>query len=333
MARIDLTARELHGLLGPVLPHASTDKDTPAHSVIRLDPGRDVLYAVATDRYTLAAERMRLHDHPDLWDWGSPIHVRAADATAALKLFTYDKDDDPKLKLTVDKAPVPIRVAGMPHTIHHLAVTIESDDGTRLILHDVRDPSNDPLAGWRRTLYGLWSRPLATLPALSLSAIHLAKWGKSVRKGERLAIYSGDDAAPLLILVEDHFAGVWVQVRYLDGPDKVLADSPWLPELAASAGQLDLRTASGVVTSVRDGMVAAAEAAGHEVTLDEAGTPTIHMDAGAPAELGPWIKAEFDGPDCAGECGNGIDTGDKIRADGRGGWLCEYCGKDGEPGA
>jgi hypothetical protein len=324
LARIDLTARELHGLLGPVLPHASTDKDTPAHCVIRLDPGRDVLYAVATDRYTLAAERMRLHDHPDLWDWGNPVHIRAADATAALKLFTVDKDEDKKLKLTVDKAPVPIRVAGMPHVIHHLAVTIESDDGTRLVLHDVRDPSNDPLAGWRRTLHGLWSRPLATLPALSLSAIHLAKWGKSVRKGERLAIYSGDDAAPLLILVEDHFAGVWVQVRYLDGPDKVLADSPWLPELAAASGQLDLRTATGVI---RDAVAGAARAAGREVTLDDDGNPTITMDDPAPG-LGPWITAEFDGTDCAGQCGNGIDIGDKIRADGRGGWLCEYCGKD-----
>ena len=58
---------------------------------------------------------------------------------------------------------------------------------------------------------------------------------KSVRKGERLTIYSGKDGAPLLILVEDHFAGMWVQVRYLDGPEKILAESPWLAELDPGA--------------------------------------------------------------------------------------------------
>jgi len=81
----------------------------------------------------------------------------------------------------------------------------------------------------------MWARPLANSPTLSLSAIHLAKWGKSVRKGERLTIYSGRDGAPLLILVEDHFAGMWVQVRYLDGPEKILAESPWLAELDPGA--------------------------------------------------------------------------------------------------
>jgi hypothetical protein len=247
MTRIDMTTRELHALLAPVLPHASKDKDSPARCVVRLDHTGRVLYAVAGDGYTLAAERWKLpsgHDRESMiWDWDAPVHVRATDVAAVLKLFTYDKDADPPLKVTIDKAPVPIRVAGSPAVINHQAVTIESDDGTRLVLHDQRDPSHDPLASWRRSLWSLWNRPLATLPALALSAAQMAKWGASVGKGERVTIYSGAEGAPLLILVGHHFAGAWVQVRYLDGPEKALAESPWLGELAADrADRFDTET-------------------------------------------------------------------------------------------
>jgi hypothetical protein len=45
-----------------------------------------------------------------------------------------------------------------------------------------------------------------------------------------------------------------------------------------------------------------------------------------PAELGPWITAGY-GSDCAG-CGDPIEDGDRIRSDGRGGWLCTNCGNE-----
>jgi hypothetical protein len=41
-------------------------------------------------------------------------------------------------------------------------------------------------------------------------------------------------------------------------------------------------------------------------------------------DLGPWFTAAYDG-DCADCCG-AIEPGDRIRADGDGGWLCEDCG-------
>jgi hypothetical protein len=249
MARIDMTTGELHRLLAPVLPHASKDKDNPSRCVVRLDHSDRVLYAVAGDGYTLAAERWKLPSGNDresmIWDWDTPVHVRATDIAAVLKLFAHDKDADPPLKVTIDKAPIPIRVAGSPTVISHQAVTIESDDGTRLVLHDQRDPSHDPLTGWRRQLAALWLRPLSTLPALALSAAQMAKWGASVGKGERVTIFAGEEGAPLLILVGHHFAGAWVQVRYLDGPEKALADSPWLPELTAAGGQVALLDGQG----------------------------------------------------------------------------------------
>ncbi len=229
---------EWHRLIGPVLPHALNDKEEPHLSVVRIEPGSHVVCAVATDRYTMAAERWKLPAGERLHDAPAPVHIRSADAAVSLKLFPHSKDEDPRLKVTIDQVPVPVRVAGNPAVISHQAMTIESEDGTRLLLHDHRDPSQDPLAKWRERLAKMWARPLAATPALSLDAAYLARWGKSVRKGERLTVYTGADGAPLLVLVEDHFAGMWMQVRYLDGPEKILADSPWVTELGPVPSEL-----------------------------------------------------------------------------------------------
>jgi hypothetical protein len=47
-------------------------------------------------------------------------------------------------------------------------------------------------------------------------------------------------------------------------------------------------------------------------------------------DLGPWISARYEGR-CAG-CGDDINPGDTIRADGQGGWLCHDCGTEAEHG-
>jgi hypothetical protein len=45
-----------------------------------------------------------------------------------------------------------------------------------------------------------------------------------------------------------------------------------------------------------------------------------------PAEYGPWFAARFDS-ECD-DCGGDITEGDRIRADGEGGYVCESCGED-----
>lgn len=47
-----------------------------------------------------------------------------------------------------------------------------------------------------------------------------------------------------------------------------------------------------------------------------------------PSLRGPFFIAARDG-ECD-HCGDDICTGDAIRADGEGGWLCETCGDDGQ---
>lgn len=46
MPRVDLTTSELHALLAPVLPHASTDTDQPEHGVVRLEARASVEHEV-----------------------------------------------------------------------------------------------------------------------------------------------------------------------------------------------------------------------------------------------------------------------------------------------
>lgn len=60
-----MTTRELHELIAPVIPHAGTDPELPELGVIRLEVRDDVLYAVATDRYTMAATRRPTDDPAD----------------------------------------------------------------------------------------------------------------------------------------------------------------------------------------------------------------------------------------------------------------------------
>lgn len=47
------------------------------------------------------------------------------------------------------------------------------------------------------------------------------------------------------------------------------------------------------------------------------------------SELGPWFEAGYPGH-CT-DCDEKITPGDTIRADGYGGYLCEWCGAPEEP--
>lgn len=228
MTRIDLTTRELHELVAPVLPHASTDKELPELGVIRVEVRDSVVYAVATDRYTMAVTRHRVFDTAD----DTVISIDRSDAAAMLKLFKYTKDDDPQLKLVIDKVPVPVHDRG--GSVNGLGLTVQSEDGNKLILHG---HAGEILDTWRARLGGIIHReqkPAA--PALFLTPSFLPRWTKAARKGERLSVFIGADPIdPIVIRVENHFIGVWMPAGHLDAGEDLLSDSPWCRELPASA--------------------------------------------------------------------------------------------------
>lgn len=330
MPRFDITCGEWHALIKPVIPHASTDKQLPDIGVIRIEVAEWAMYAVATDRYTIAAERHQLTGANRAYDIPPPVHIRLCDAKSSLTLFRPVKDIDVPLHVTINPVTFPVTAAGRRYAITRYAITLTTDDGTRLVLHDQRDATSDPIANWRDMIGAALSRPIpAMAPALNLQAHQLARWNAACRGAERLALFTGAESDEnVLILVETHFAAVWKPVRYLETAPAMLADSPWRAELCTRPG-FDLRTASGVVTAAdtaaADEVDALADAERDVATLfRQPDTADV-----AESVLGPWIMAEFDGP-CSGNCGDKIMLGDKIRADGNDGWLCGFCGTDTE---
>lgn len=307
MTRIDLTTRQWHELIKPVLPHVSTDPEVPELAAVRIECAASAVYAVATDRRTIAAERFPLNGGARLgtYDIPGPVHVRASEAKASLAMFPFSKDFDPPLRLTIDRVLFPIRVAGRPDAIERYAVTLEADDGTRLVMHDHRDPSSDPISIWRKHLAGILNRPqAAAAPALNFHAVHLARWAAACRKGERLAFFTGSKGdQSVLVAVESHFLGAWMPVSYLESPAEMLASSPWRDELDEVPW---LAQASGVgATTIDIGPGA------FDGTADPDGPP-------------PWVPARLLGK-CSG-CHEPIGIGDEIQADGSGGWVCRDCG-------
>jgi hypothetical protein len=242
VTRIDMTAREWHGLIKPVLPHASTDKEFPALGVVRLELAEHAVYAVATDRYTLGAERWPDETYTALSQ--AKVHLSLQDARASLQLFPFSKDHDPLLQVIVDQSPRTVTVVGQSRSVAQLSVTIEADDGTRVAFHDVRDPSRDPLAGWRKSIHAAMTRPAGCeLDGLDVLGGSLARFAAAARKGERLTVYTGPEPGdPILFTVEHHFAGLLAAQQYLDGPGRRRDDLPWRHELAAGLAAEDARS-------------------------------------------------------------------------------------------
>lgn len=232
MSRIDMTTRELHGLLAPVLPHVCTDPELPQLCVVRIEVQRGIAYACATDRITLAAARLRLDGHPD----DMTIHIGATEAANVLRLFRFDKDNDPRLRITVDQ--MTISHNGRDRGLMALGLQIDAEDGTRLVLHDRRDPLQaNALDNWRNVLgkavHRDHKRP--AVPSLLIWPGVLARWGKSAAKGDRFVMLPGaKPGEPVLVVVEDHFIAIWAPLQHLDGDAAAqLKDNPWVGELPA----------------------------------------------------------------------------------------------------
>jgi hypothetical protein len=230
-----MTTREWHELVKPVLPHTLKDSDFPELSHIRIEIGARALYAVATDRYTLAAERHAL-TRADRNSQTPPVHAQAPDIAASLKLFSYSKDNNPALTVTVDTVLIPSEVMGQDGSYSSLAVTITSDTGSKMVMHDRRMSHRDPLAGWQKTISAAVERAQGGTPAgLDVNPDHLGRWAAAVRAGERLTMWTGPERkSPILVTVDEHFAGVWMPYVWGEGEVTPRAPSalPWSAELS-----------------------------------------------------------------------------------------------------
>jgi hypothetical protein len=231
--RLDMLTSDWHRLLRPVLPHASTDKDSWSLHAVRLELGPLALYAIATDRYTLAAERHVLP--PDSryreTEW-APVHILTGETRASLKMFTYSKDSDPELRITVDRSAILVPGGS---SIDSWAVMIERpDDGTRMTLRDRRDPAEvNYLTQWREPLLKAFTRAKGrSLDGLDMRGDVLGRWKDAARGTERLRVWTGPERGDvLLITVERHFAGIQGTDLMLDDPSRERSALPWSAEL------------------------------------------------------------------------------------------------------
>lgn len=233
--RIDMTASEWHQLVRPVLPHTLKDSDFPELSHVRVEAGSAALYAVATDRYTLGAER-RLLARADRGQPQPPVHVLATDVKASLTLFSYTKDADPDLTVTIDTVVIPSEVMGQHASYSSMAVTLTSGDGSKMVMHDRRMPHRDPLERWQRLISGAMARTQGgTLSGMDLSPDHLGRWKDAVRAGERLTLWTGPRRKDVvLVTVDEHFAGLWSPSLWSSAESPAMPDPaglPWLAEL------------------------------------------------------------------------------------------------------
>lgn len=227
MTTIDLTTSELHDLIDPVLPHACTERDLPDLGVVRMEVRANILYAVATDRYTMAVVRHRLDDETD----DTAIAISRVDAAALLKLFKYDRKNNPGLQLTVGTmaAETVLDPADRP------ALTVTAKDGNTLVLPGRESRT---LADWRKYIGKVIHRTQQpTSPNLGLASIYLARWAKAARGAAPLTVSLGANATdPVAVRAGDHFIGIWMPAR-LEERDTRLADSPWAKEIPPTVEQ------------------------------------------------------------------------------------------------
>lgn len=225
MTRIDLSTSDLHELIAPVLPHASTDKDLPEITVVRLEVADDTLYAVATDKYTLAATRHPIGDDAD----PVKIAISRSDAQNLLRTFKHNQKSDPQLQLVIDQ----MHVHSDNQTVLGLSLRVASEDGTKLTVQDRGVSALD----WRTHLGRVLHRPLnPAAPTVLMTPAYFPRWIKAAAKWERLAVFVGASPSdPVLVVGDQHFVGVWMPVTHTEGePQQVLDGNPWMDELAAA---------------------------------------------------------------------------------------------------
>jgi len=214
---VTLPAANLRRLIAAVLPCAASDGLLPALNAVRLETTGRSLYAVATDRYTMAVAR---HTGPGLTrPRTAGATIPRAEATAMLRLVPRGHGGPVTVRIRQDRC-VTLTTAGITH----------------------RTPAADRLYGrfpdWRAALTRLLDgAPVRGGQPVHVNPAYLARFAAASDgdpRGLRARLHRTGYSHPVLIVsAGDWFLGALMSIR----PSSAAADprAAWETDLAPRA--------------------------------------------------------------------------------------------------
>lgn len=211
---IELPTYEFVGAINDVLPFASTEKDDPGYTVVRMDWDGEHLYFMASNRHQhvrYEVDSRMWHNEPD----ADPYSVRIASSDAKMLASAF------KLPTKHSHATVGIAVNPFSPSENLYRVTFSRDAGegySRLALNVFGRgrplTDSDPKETDIPAEIAGWAGAVAIQERTAWSPKSLANFGKVERHGEIvLEFLTGKDGSPVRVTSGVRFQGIAYQTR------------------------------------------------------------------------------------------------------------------------
>ena len=211
---IELPTFEFVGALNDVLPFASTEKDDPGYTVVRMDWTGEALFMMASNRHQhirYEVDGRQWHNEPD----DDPYSVRIAASDAKMLAGAF------KLPTKHSYASVGIAVNSFSVSENLYRVTFSrdgSEDYSRLALNVFGRgrplTESDPKETDIPEEIEKWKGVVAIQERTAWSPKSLANFGKVERHGAiELEFLTGKDGSPVRVSAGPRFQGIAYQTR------------------------------------------------------------------------------------------------------------------------
>ncbi|MFD3333574.1 phiSA1p31-related protein [Streptomyces sp. NPDC058700] len=181
-----ILSHELQRMLKQVAPHVGTDSTIPVIAAVHLESRDGYLYAVTTDRYTMAISRQPVLN---TGEWKTAI------AGAHIPSLTAWLKNVDEVTLQVDNGDTPQLTLSGPVNSMTIAAL----------------PSSDKLPDWRGILRKYLDTEIAPIPLSGVTAKYLARWKESA---QILHMWQATPRAPIVFMDEgSQFIGMQMPIR------------------------------------------------------------------------------------------------------------------------
>ncbi|MBT2477590.1 phiSA1p31-related protein [Streptomyces sp. ISL-94] len=189
---MNTNAHDLHRMLNQIAPHVSDDDTLPVITAVRIEAEGGNLFALATDRYTMAVARVGTVETEN---WQAYIPVESLPAVLAwlhvagtsVTQVTADRDDNGNIALSLATASSNMRV------------TVDSSDYAHY-------------PNWRKTIGDQLEADMEPVPMTSYTTEFLARWKDA---GTVLHAWQAGPRKALVLADDDGlFLGLQMPVRF-----------------------------------------------------------------------------------------------------------------------